>query len=384
MKLISALKKKDSKDTKESKTENERKGSAGTPVPAGQGDEEEMIFGHDNKKVTADDFELVAVIGRGSFGKVMQVKKKDDGKFFAMKVLRKDTVIARKQVEHTKAEKAILQKISHPFIISLRYSFQTKEKLYMILDFVNGGEIFTHLKKEGRFSEERVRFYAAELSLALGYLHSHNVAYRDLKPENVLLDSEGHIRITDFGLSKEVEKTIGTTTFCGTPEYLAPEVLKGEPHGVAVDWWSLGIMLFEMMASLPPFFSPNTNVMYQKILTAKIEFPAHFSADACSFISALLQRDAQARLGGGDDDVEAVKAHPWFKGFNWSKLERREVTPPFVPQVNDITDLKQIDVGFTSEKAVDSLVENDLTEQLNGEGDTFQGFTYVGDNGLAE
>jgi serum/glucocorticoid-regulated kinase 2 len=176
-----------------------------------------------SKKVSAEDFELLCVIGRGSFGKVMQVRKKDDGKIYAMKVMKKAAIIAKNQVTHTKDEKNILQKISHPFIVKLNYAFQTKDKLYMILDYVNGGELFFHLKKEGKFSEDRVRLYAAEIASALLHLHSHGIIYRDLKPENILIDSDGHIVITDFGLSKEVPRDETTHTFCGTPEYLAPE-----------------------------------------------------------------------------------------------------------------------------------------------------------------
>jgi serine/threonine protein kinase len=262
-----------------------------------------VLFSTDKGKVTKDDFELLTVIGKGSFGKVMQVKKKDTGEIFAMKVLRKEAIRARKQVAHTKAEKSILQKIQHPFIVTLHYAFQTDDKLYMILDYINGGELFFHLKKEGRFPEHRVVLYAAEIVLALSHLHSLDIVYRDLKPENILIDSEGsrftqppplkslmpfcllcsrsgHIVITDFGLSKEINPTEGTQTFCGTPEYLgmvidtsleidsvllvqskafsliqfasvsAPEVLKGQGHGCAVDWWSLGTLMYEMLTGL--------------------------------------------------------------------------------------------------------------------------------------
>jgi len=179
-----------------------------------------ILYSGDKKKVTKDDFELLTVIGKGSFGKVMQVKKKDTGQIYAMKVLRKEAIIARKQVAHTRAEKNILQKIQHPFIVTLHYAFQTDDKLYMILDYINGGELFFHLKKEGRFPEHRVVLYVAEIVLALAHLHSLDIVYRDLKPENILLDSQGHVVITDFGLSKEINPEEGTSTFCGTPEYL--------------------------------------------------------------------------------------------------------------------------------------------------------------------
>eukprot|EP01102_Stenamoeba_stenopodia_P008101 TRINITY_DN2301_c0_g1_i3.p1 TRINITY_DN2301_c0_g1~~TRINITY_DN2301_c0_g1_i3.p1 ORF type:complete len:296 (-),score=67.21 TRINITY_DN2301_c0_g1_i3:548-1435(-) len=208
-----------------------------------------VLYSPTKEKITKDDFELLTVIGKGSFGKVLQVRKKDTGKIYAMKVLRKEAIVQRKQVAHTKAEKSILAKIQHPFIVGLHYAFQTEEKLYMVLDFVNGGELFFHLKREGKFSEQRVRIYAAEIACALSHLHSFGIVYRDLKPENILLDSEGHICITDFGLSKEIQSE-DTHTFCGTPEYLAPEILKGQGHGTPVDWWSLGTLIYEMLTGL--------------------------------------------------------------------------------------------------------------------------------------
>jgi serine/threonine protein kinase len=230
-------------------------------------------------KVSKNDFELMTVIGRGSFGKVMQVRKKGTNEIFAMKVMRKDAIIQKNQVTHTKDEKSILQKIIHPFIVRLHYAFQTPDKLYMILDYVNGGELFYHLKKEGKFDVERVRFYSAEIASAIGHLHSLGIVYRDLKPENILLDRIGHICITDFGLSKEIslDSKDGTKTFCGTPEYLAPEVLRGLGHGHAVDWWSLGTLIYEMLTGLPPFYNKNINYMYQKNINWRVNFSIIYS-----------------------------------------------------------------------------------------------------------
>jgi len=314
-------------------------------------------------------------VGKGSFGKVMQVKKRDTGEIFAMKVLRKQAIIARKQVAHTRAEKSILQKIQHPFIVKLHYAFQTKDKLYMILDYVNGGELFFHLKKEGKFSEARVRLYAAEISLALQQLHSMHIVYRDLKPENILLDAEGHIKITDFGLSKELKPQENTTTFCGTPEYLAPEVLKGQGHGNAVDWWSLGTLVFEMLNGLPPFYSQNINIMYQKILNGELKFPAHFSPEAQSLLEGLLTRDPEKRLGVGDPQI--LRNHPFFKGLDWVKLYSRELTPPFKPKVKSDADLTQIDPVFTQEQPIDSLVVGNALNKKGEHGDAFNNFTYT-------
>jgi len=327
-------------------------------------------------KISKDDFELLNVIGKGSFGKVMQVRKKDDGKIYAMKVLRKEAIIARKQVTHTKAEKSILQKIQHPFIVQLHYAFQTKDKLYMILDYINGGELFFHLKKEGRFQETRVRFYASEIVCALAHLHSLGIVYRDLKPENILLNSEGHITITDFGLSKQIKMDEGTHTFCGTPEYLAPEVLKGQGHGIAVDWWSLGTLVFEMLTGLPPFYSQNINIMYQKILNGELRFPSYVSPEAQSLLEGLLTRDVEKRLGSGPDGSNEVKRHHFFNGMDWEKLEMKEIDAPFKPKVKSEIDISQIDPTFTQERPQDSLVENALSETMAKE-NNFDGFTFV-------
>ena len=217
------------------------------------------------QKMTVDDFELLNVVGKGSFGKVMQVRKKDTGEIFAMKTLKKSVLVKRKHVEHTQTEREILQQIDHPFIVSLRYAFQTKDKLYMILDYFNGGELFFHLRNGGAFGEERAKFYAAEIACALSCLHDNNYIYRDLKPENILLDSDGHIRLTDFGLSKDgISDNSITHTFCGTPEYLAPEIIKNDGYGKTVDWWSLGTLLYEMINGLPPFYDENLHYMYEK------------------------------------------------------------------------------------------------------------------------
>eukprot|EP01113_Clastostelium_recurvatum_P044420 TRINITY_DN74_c0_g1_i1.p1 TRINITY_DN74_c0_g1~~TRINITY_DN74_c0_g1_i1.p1 ORF type:complete len:402 (-),score=117.19 TRINITY_DN74_c0_g1_i1:66-1271(-) len=384
---------KESKSPKQGRKEGEMdpKASPVNPAPAsptpgfpGEDDESDdelddpVVFSRNQQKVTKDDFKLLTVIGKGSFGKVMQVQKIDDGRIFALKVLRKDAIIARKQVTHTKSEKAILQAVQHPFIVQLHYAFQTREKLYMVLDYVNGGELFFHLKKEGRFPEARVRLYAAEIVSAIAHLHALGIVYRDLKPENILLDSEGHITITDFGLSKKLENGEGTHTFCGTPEYLAPEVLKGQGHGTAVDWWSLGTLLFEMLTGLPPFYSQNINIMYQKILTGELRFPSYISPDAKSLLEGLLTRDVEKRLGthGGDE----IKSHPWFKGLDWEKLDRKEIIPPFKPRVKSDSDTSQIDPVFTQERAMDSYVEASvLSEDKDA---TFDGFTYVADSVL--
>lgn len=318
------------------------------------------------------------MVGKGSFGKVMQVKKKDTGAIYAMKVLKKDHLIKRKQVAHTKTERKVLASIDHPFVVSLRFAFQTDTKLYMILDYFTGGELFFHLKTQQRFSEELARFYAAEIAMALDCLHKHNIIYRDLKPENVLLDNEGHIRLTDFGLSKDSVGTSELThTFCGTPEYLAPEVIKGEGYGQVVDWWSLGTLLFEMLTGLPPFFNSNLHVMYEKILRAKLVFPSTLQPDAKSLLQALLERDPTKRLGAGG--VEEIKRHPFFRSINWDALMAKALVPPFKPTtVDGAEDVTNVDEEFKNEEAKDTpCIPSTLRSKVDG---SFQGFTYAGDD----
>lgn len=332
----------------------------------------------DNREVGLKDFDLLTVIGRGSFGKVMKVRKKDTGEIFAMKVLRKDMVIRENMVNHTKSEKNILQQIKHPFIVTLRYAFQTKEKLYLILDFLSGGELFYHLKEDARFSEERSRFYAAEIGLAIGHLHQNDIIYRDLKPENAVLDKHGHVCLTDFGLAKtSISNETPTYTFCGTPEYLAPEILKGQGHGKAVDWWSLGVLLYEMLVGIPPFYSENINEMYDLILKAPLSFNDSISADAQDLLRGLLERDESKRLGSASFDD--IKNHSFFKNIDWDALYNRKLTPPFVPQLTSEEDHSYFDEEFTSERARDSFAQ-----APRGKETTFDGFTYSEESVLSK
>jgi len=302
-------------------------------------------------KVTVEDFELLKVVGKGSFGKVFLVRFLRNGKIYAMKVLRKTMVKRRKQVEHTRAERRIMGAINYPFVVKLRYAFQTATNLYFVTDYCKGGELFFHLKRVRTFNETLTRFYAAELVLAISHLHSQNVVYRDLKPENILLDETGHIQITDFGLSKDgVSEPTGAKTFCGTPEYLAPETIltrhKKSGYGRAVDWWSFGTLVFEMLTGWPPFYHKNIKTMCEKILKAPLVFPERpvVSKEAKDMIRRLLERDPTKRINS-----EGLKKHPFFKSIDWEKLERKEVTPPFVPMCSSSDDVRYFDVAFTRE-----------------------------------
>lgn len=328
-----------------------------------------------NKKMTIDDFVFLKVVGKGSFGKVMQVRYKKDGKIYAMKVLKKKALVKRKQVIHTRTERRVVAAVNNPFIVSLQFAFQTPAKLYMILDFFNGGELFFHLKKEGRFSERRAKFYGAEITSALGALHALNIVYRDLKPENILLDQDGHIKITDFGLSKDsIEADELTHTFCGTPEYLAPEVLQQQGHGKAVDWWSFGTLLYEMMTGLPPFYNQNLNIMYEKILHAPIKMPTYLSKESRSLFRGLLERNPAKRLASGPGDADEIKVHPYFRDIDWPKLETRQVKPPFKPPVANERQTHMFETEFTDLTPKDTPVVTS-SSMLKAQG-AFPGFTY--------
>eukprot|EP00808_Paulinella_micropora_P030886 g70897.t1 len=331
-----------------------------------------------NTKLTKDDFELLKVIGKGSFGKVIQVRKKDTGQIYAMKILKKEQLVARKQVEHTRTERKVLANIDHPFIVSLRYAFQTSGKLYMVLDYFTGGELFFHLKQKGCFDEKQARFYISEIALAIHCLHQKDIVYRDLKPENVLLDMDGHVRLTDFGLSKEsVNGTTLTHTFCGTPEYLAPEVIRGDGYQKPVDWWSLGTLFYEMLTGLPPFFNPNLQAMYESILNQPVKMPSHISPEAKSLLNALLEKDWTKRLGCGKEGVLEVQRHPFFKGIDWAKLLKKELTPPFIPTVtNGQESTQNVDTEFTKEPPRDTPM---TASTLQGKA-AFPGFTYNGED----
>ncbi|KAG2180623.1 hypothetical protein INT44_003630 [Umbelopsis vinacea] len=326
-----------------------------------------------NSPIAFDHFDLLKVIGKGSFGKVYVVRKKDTNRIYAMKVIRKALIISRSEVTHTLAEKTVLAKIRNPFIVPLKFAFQSPDKLYLVLAFVNGGELFHHLQVEGRFNEDRARFYTAELLCALECLHGFDVVYRDLKPENILIDYNGHIALCDFGLCKlNMTETETTNTFCGTPEYLAPELLLGHGYTKTVDWWTLGVLLYEMLTGLPPFYDENTNEMYRKILQDELRFPDEVSESARDLLRGLLNRDPNERLG--NFGTQHIKNHPFFASMDWRKLMAKKVQPPFKPSVESAYDTSNFDEEFTSELPQDSVVdESQISKTLQ---EQFAGFTY--------
>jgi len=242
--------------------------------------------------VTKEDFDVISVIGRGSFGKILLVRKKGSGQYFAMKCLRKDIIMQKNQYYHTMVERDVMLNMKCPFIVRLHYAFQNEKRVYMVMDYCNGGDLYTHLRRERSFTENRSRFYAAEILVGLNYLHQRGIIYRDLKPENILLDTDGHIKLSDFGLSKtNMVKGEKTYTCCGTPEYVAPEILKNEGHDYKVDYWSLGAVLYDMLTGAPPFFNKNRMTMQYHICNTPVEMQPYFSRPASDLLTRLLQID---------------------------------------------------------------------------------------------
>ncbi|MFH4977393.1 hypothetical protein AB6A40_004102 [Gnathostoma spinigerum] len=300
-------------------------------------------------KITLNDFEFLKVLGKGTFGKVILCKERRTRKLYAIKVLKKEVIIAKDEVAHTLTENRVLQRCKHPFLTQLKYSFQTPYHLCFVMEFANGGELFFHLQQNRLFSESRTRFYGAEIVLALGYLHEQCIVYRDMKLENLLLDKDGHVKIADFGLCKE-DISFGdrTRTFCGTPEYLAPEVLEDNDYGRSVDWWGVGVVMYEMMCGRLPFYSKDHEKLFELILTGNIRFPSKLSSEARTLLSGLLIKDPNQRLGGGPEDAKEIMCQEFFRPIDWEKLYRREITPPFKPHVTSDSDTCYFDKEFTN------------------------------------
>ncbi|KAI8053666.1 camp-dependent protein kinase 1 [Gilbertella persicaria] len=292
-------------------------------------------------RLKLEDFNLLRTLGTGSFGRVHLAQSKHNGRYYAIKVLKKSEVVRLKQVEHTNLEKAILEITANPFIVNLWGTFQDDINLYMVMDYVPGGELFSVLRKNQRFPDHVAKFYAAEVVLAIEYFHSKNIIYRDLKPENLLLDSQGHIKITDFGFAKHVPDV--TWTLCGTPDYLAPEVIQSKGYGMAVDWWSLGILIFEMLAGHPPFYDDDHLKLYEKIIQGKIKWPAYFDPHAKDLLKRLLTADLSRRYGNLKGGAEDIKNHKWFSGVDFVRMANRQVRSPYVPTIRGEGDASNFD-----------------------------------------
>jgi len=336
-------------------------------------------------RLTIDDFEVRRVLGTGGFGKVFQVAKvsgAEKGKIFAMKVLRKAVMVRNKETKevereinvHAKLERDALRAVKHPFIVDLEYAFQAGGKVYMVLEYLAGGELFMQLQKERMLMEDTAIFYLSQVLLAVEHLHNLGIIYRDLKPENVMLDRQGHVKLTDFGCIKEAASDEINYTFCGTVEYMAPEILnRSGRHGKEVDWWSLGILAHDMLTGSPPFTGNNRKLITERVLKSKLQLGKYLTPNAKDILRKLLNKQADLRLGFGPEDARAIKEHRFFSGVDFDAVLQRKTKPPFLPALKSEDDFSNFDTEFTSMLAVDSpagLLPSPSVE------DTFLGFSY--------
>eukprot|EP00899_Mesostigma_viride_P016518 jgi/Mesvir1/24868/Mv22101-RA.1 len=323
------------------------------------------------RKLTTDDFELLRVVGQGAFGKVFAVVDRTNQQVYAMKVMRKDRILERRQTSYMRAERDILKAVRHPYIVTLRYSFQSPSKLYLVLDFINGGHLFFQLYQQGTFSEELARFYMSEIVLAVQHLHSLDIIHRDLKPENILLDHEGHVKITDFGLAKpQMAEGRATNSMAGTVEYMAPEIVLGKGHSKPADWWSVGILLFEMLTGSTPFATKDRSKLQTRIVKDKVKLPPFLSPRVASLLKGLLNKDPAKRLAGDE-----ILRHPFFQGIKWAQVESRQMSPPFLPAVESERCFRNFDEAYTRQLARDSPCDAAvLANPLHH--DDFMGFSY--------
>ncbi|CAH0551266.1 unnamed protein product [Brassicogethes aeneus] len=325
------------------------------------------------------DFHFVKVLGKGSFGKVMLAEKKDTEEVYAVKVLKKDVIIQDDDVDCTMTEKRILALAAkHPFLTALHSCFQTRDRLFFVMEYVNGGDLMFQIQRAKKFDEPRARFYAAEVTLALQFLHKHGVIYRDLKLDNILLDADGHCKLADFGMCKEgILDGITTATFCGTPDYIAPEILQELEYGASVDWWALGVLMYEMMAGQPPFEADNEDDLFESILHDDVLYPVWLSKEAVSILKGFMTKNSSKRLGCvvSQGQEAAIQGHPFFKEIDWTALEQRKVKPPFRPRIKSRKDVANFDQEFTREDPVLTPVNPEVLQSINQ--DEFRGFTIV-------
>eukprot|EP01017_Pseudomicrothorax_dubius_P040911 TRINITY_DN6491_c0_g1_i4.p1 TRINITY_DN6491_c0_g1~~TRINITY_DN6491_c0_g1_i4.p1 ORF type:complete len:351 (-),score=64.92 TRINITY_DN6491_c0_g1_i4:115-1167(-) len=314
-----------------------------------------------NHKMSINDFMLLSLIGKGTYGKVMLVRSKLDRMIYAIK-------------RNIKIERNILAQMKHPFIVRMMNSFQNERKLFFVLEYCPGGELFQLLQRTRVLTEEQAKFYLAQIVMAIGHLHEKDIIYRDLKPENVLIDREGFIKLTDFGLSKmDISGHRDAYSLCGTPEYLAPEVLWRIGHGKPADWWAVGCLLYEVLVGYPPFYAKTREEVFHQIQFGSVKIPGFVSANAANLIQSLLKRDPDFRLGS-NDDVDDLKQHSWFSDVDWDAMLRREIPPPFIPVLNSDQDL-----SYFAKEFVEVPVHNEPESPFTPRGDScmkYDGFSF--------
>ncbi len=321
-----------------------------------------LLFTKKTKQfVSLDDFQPLKLIGKGTFGKVILVRYLANNKIYAMKILNKEEIIKKNQIKHTKLERLLLEKLNHPFLAKLHFSFQNDTKLFLVTEFMQGGELYFHLKRKKCFKENTVKFYMAQIFLAIDYMHKNGYIYRDLKPENILLDKNGYIKITDFGLSKIIsdeDSNNSKNTMCGTLEYIAPEIIKGKSYNKSVDWFSFGIVLYELITGELPFTLRNAK-FDERIFDKEIKYPEKMSKEAKDLISKLLQIEPEKRLGYKNSDE--IRNSEFFKIINFDKIYNKEYIPSFIPRFSGKLDLKYFDISFTEDN---NFYDEDFNEDI--------------------
>ncbi|XP_029645740.1 protein kinase C delta type isoform X1 [Octopus sinensis] len=329
------------------------------------------------KKYKLEEFNLIQVLGKGSFGKVMLAELKECHTYYAIKALKKDVVLEDDDVECTMIERRVLALgAQHPFLTHLFCSFQSESHLFFVMEYLNGGDLMFHIQKAGRFSIQLAMFYGAEIVCGLQFLHSRSIVYRDLKLDNVMLDKTGHIKIADFGMCKEgIDDRNKTNTFCGTPDYIAPEILHGQKYGISVDWWSFGVLLYEMLMGQSPFHGDDEDDLFQSILYDDLFYPRWLPPDSFRCLSGLLERNPITRLGMPGCPQGEIRNHPFFKPIDWEKLERREIEPPFKPRVKSDSDSTNFDKEFTSDVAKLTPPDKELCKTIDQK--MFQNFSFT-------
>ncbi|KAL2157071.1 hypothetical protein VTH06DRAFT_7052 [Thermothelomyces fergusii] len=331
------------------------------------------------QRIGLDHFNFLAVLGKGNFGKVMLAETKRTRKLYAIKVLKKEFIIENDEVESIKSEKRVFliaNRERHPFLTNLHACFQTETRVYFVMEYISGGDLMLHIQR-GQFGTKRAQFYAAEVCLALKYFHENGVIYRDLKLDNILLTLDGHIKIADYGLCKE-DMWYGSTTstFCGTPEFMAPEILLDKKYGRAVDWWAFGVLIYQMLLQQSPFRGEDEDEIYDAILADEPLYPIHMPRDSVSILQKLLTREPELRLGSGPTDAQEVMSQPFFRNINWDDIFHKRVAPPFLPQIKSATDTSNFDSEFTSVTPVLTPVQSVLSQAMQEE---FRGFSYTAD-----
>ncbi|RUS76305.1 hypothetical protein EGW08_015929, partial [Elysia chlorotica] len=341
----------------------------------------------DSNQLNLDHFQLLRVIGRGSYAKVLQVEHKKTRRIYAMKVIKKELVNDDEDIDWVQTEKHVFEAATnYPFLVGLHSCFQTASRLFFVIEFVNGGDLMFHMQRQRRLPEEHARFYAAEICLALNFLHQRGIVYRDLKLDNVLLDAEGHIKLTDYGMCKEgLLPGLTTGTFCGTPNYIAPEILRGEEYDFSVDWWALGVLMYEMLAGRSPFDAvgnadnPDQNTedyLFQIILEKPIRIPRSLSVKAASLLKGFLNKAPAERLGcHAKTGFHDIQSHPFFRSIDWEQLEQKQIVPPYKPHIRNERDLEHFDPAFTNEPV--QLTPDDMKTISTIDQSEFDGFEYV-------